>query len=314
MNLSRRTTAIVTTAVGLVAIGSITGAVLATRDDAPPPQRLLDDATAMGLVELAVNDLDVVGAYYTEAVGLDVMEEGDGGVTLGLGEVELIRLVDADLSPRTAGSAGLYHSAILFADASSLADTIIQVATVAPESFAGASDHRVSQAFYFSDPEGNGLELYVDRPRDDWQWRDGEVTMGSEYLDANTFVNAWATGRLDDREAVMGHVHLSVGDLVDAEGFYSDLIGMDVTSRSTGALFMSAGGYHHHLAANIWNSQGAGERGDEFGLSRFTITVGDAADLEGIAMRLDTAGWDYETTDSGIVVDDPWGNTVVVTS
>lgn len=140
---------------------------------------------------------------------------------------------------------------------------------MAPQSYGGSADHAVSLAFYFADPDGNGLELYTDTPREDWVWQDGQVSMGSAPLDPNEFIQTHL-GRSATTTAAggatMGHVHLRVGDLARARAFYADVLGFAVTAESDGALFHAVGGYHHHVATNTWGSAGAGEHPESLGL------------------------------------------------
>lgn len=276
-----------------------------------PPVAALPDATTVGAVELNVSNLDLMRAYYQDAVGLQILDQTDDTVTLG-DEAPVLRLLTgaggAEYSTPT--DAGLYHSAILYPDEASLARVMLSIATVAPQSYQGAADHAVSLAFYFVDPEGNGLELYVDTPEEEWVWEDGEVQMGSEYLDPNAFIEEHLDGSSAPSE--MGHVHLKVGDLAEAEAFYADTLGFAVTARSEGALFYSAGGYHHHIATNVWQSQGAGERQNSTGLASLSVRVPDAAALAAAAERLDAAGVDFERSGDELVTADPWGNTVIV--
>lgn len=306
----RRTTA---AAVVLLLVGIVAGACAddpgVEADDAPP--RVLPADTRMGAVELRVADLEAQRAFYADVLGLEVLAEDDDTTSLGAGGEELVRLVSSDLPRPAVGDAGLYHSAILYPDEASLAAVLRQVATKAPESYAGASDHTVSQAFYFSDPEGNGLELYVDRPRAGWTWQDGRVQMGSSPLDPSAFIAEHATPTASG-EPVVGHVHLQVGDLDEARRFYVDTLGFEITSEIDGALFMAAGGYHHHLAANTWSSQGAGRRSATTGLGSFHVLLPGADELEDLAQRLATAGHDIVRTATSLSVDDPWGNTVTL--
>lgn len=277
------------------------------------PEALLPDDTAMGVVELNVHDLPKVRAYYEDVVGLSVLEQSEQEVALGL-DSPLIRLV-SNLDGETGSTlieAGLYHSAILYPDEASLAAVIWRIANTAPETFQGSADHAVSQAFYFLDPEGNGLELYVDRPSAEWQWNDGEVQMGSAALDPNAFIQQHLKeGAEKASEATMGHVHLKVGDLDQARDFYADTLGFAVTAEADGALFYAAGGYHHHVATNIWQSAGAGDRENWTGLRSMTITVPEA-ELGGISERIEAAGHDHELTGDTLSVQDPWGNTVFI--
>lgn len=265
--------------------------------------------TDMGVNELKVRDLDDVQKFYESAVGMEVLDEGQGEVLLGLDRTPLIRLVQSDEPLPQPQDAGLYHTAILYADGATLAETLMRVSQQAPESYQGAADHRVSEAFYFGDPEGNGVELYVDRPRSEWKWNDGKVEMGSDPLDPNQFIEKHL-GSEAAGTATVGHVHLKVGDLDAAREFYADTLGFDVVSESDGALFYSAGGYHHHLATNTWMSGGAGPRTTEIGLGSITVTLPEAADVAAVSERITAARLSSTTTPGGLLVDDPWGNTV----
>ncbi|QBE48419.1 VOC family protein [Leucobacter triazinivorans] len=302
-------------AVVAAGIGAIVwGVVVSSRSSATnvAPSSALPDDTAMGVVELSAHDLPKVRAYYEDAVGLTVLSETQNEVVLGLDE-PLLRVTSGagGESGSTLAEAGLYHSAILYPDAASLASTLVTLASVAPDSFQGSADHAVSQAFYFLDPEGNGLELYIDRPRSEWRWSDGEVQMGSAQLDPAAFIQEHLGAEsVDPDAATMGHVHLKVGDLDEARAFYADALGFAVTSQTDGALFYAAGGYHHHLATNTWQSAGAGTRTNATGLGSLTITIPDDGTVDEIADRLDAAGHDSERSDSGLSVEDPWGNLV----
>lgn len=315
-------------AAALVAAGAITWIAIAqsasARGDARPVAALPDE-THMGVVEIAVHDLEKVQQYYVDAVGLRVIddeadadEEATGdGVLLGLDE-PILRLTpdDSGEAGSTLTDPGLYHTAILYPDAPALAATILQVATNAPDTFQGSADHAVSQAFYFLDPEGNGLELYVDRPRDEWKWQGGEVQMGSEALDPNQFITEHLgtdAGAIDEAApdvATVGHVHLKVGDLQQAEDFYAGALGFAVTSRADGALFYAAGGYHHHLATNVWQSEGAETRTNATGLAGFTVTLPNAAAVDAVEDRLADAGYMSQRSDDALTAWDPWGNAV----
>ncbi|WP_212817969.1 VOC family protein [Polymorphospora rubra] len=291
-----------------------------TRPDAAgagsrPPQGALGAGTRMGPVELRTADLDPLHRFYTEGVGLGVVSRDDREVTLGADGTPLLRLVVADAPADDAAQAGLYHSAFLFPDEAALAQALLRTARVAPTAFQGASDHRVSQAFYFADPDGNGVELYVDRPRDEWRWENGLVVMGSAAIDPNAFVaqhRGGAAAGPDAGAVTMGHVHLRGGDLRRAETFYADTLGFAVTARSDGALFLAADGYHHHLAVNTWSSAGAGARPDSLGLGSVAVHVAGTAELDALERRLTGAGVAYERGAASVVVHDPWGTRVTV--
>jgi catechol 2,3-dioxygenase len=284
---------------------------LGTRGAGSGPAQPLHADTRLGAVELHVRDLHAQRSFYAGTLGLEVLDEQADRLSLGVDGEELIELVRTDAPAPTPREAGLYHSAILYPDAASLAAVLQQVAATAPGSYQGASDHSVSQAFYFSDPEGNGVELYVDRPRSDWRWRGDRVQMGSAPLDPNAFITQHGSEQ-PAGAATLGHVHLKVGDLTQARRFYVDVLGFEVTSETDGALFMSAGGYHHHLAANTWSSQGAGTRSTTAGLGSFSVLVPTGSEIDALGERLSAAGLRHERTADGLTVTDPWGNRVLV--
>jgi catechol 2,3-dioxygenase len=212
----------------------------------------------IGRVRLRVADLPRVRDYYERTVGLRALDEDGDTVTLGA-DSPLVELVgDPDARPAPPGSTGLFHLAILVPSRPELARSIRRVVE-SGERFSGASDHFVSEALYLRDPEGNGIEIYRDRPRDQWEYEpDGQLRMGTVALDLQDVV-AEMPGD-EDRGmpdgTVMGHVHLHVSDLGEAEAFYVDRLGLDVTVRGyPGALFVSHDGYHHHVGLNTW--QGA---------------------------------------------------------
>lgn len=274
--------------------------------------------TAMGAVTLLVADLDALTAYYRDAVALSVLSTGVGEVTLGRGTTPVIVLKAApELVHASPQDAGLFHTAILFDSQAALAAAVYSVATTAPGTFTGSSDHIVSQAFYFTDPEGNGVELYWDRDRSTWSWVHGQIEMSTLYLDPNMFLQEHLTEQTVAQPnvgaAVVGHVHLSVGDTATAKQFYVDRLGFETTiSLGTSALFVSAGGYHHHMAMNTWNSAGAGRRSRTLGLGQVDIHVPTIDDIGALEERMSHYG--IETRNEGRLVsfDDPWGNVIRV--
>lgn len=293
------------------------GTTASAPTDGPAPSAL-GPGLQMGPVELVTADLDALHRFYTEGIGLTTISSDADDVVLGIEDTELFRLIAAnspDAAPDNYTQAGLYHSAFLFPDEAELAASVLRTATLAPASFQGSSDHKVSKAFYFADPEGNGVELYVDTPEDTWDWNDGLVTMGSAALDPNAFVTEHLGNRTpaDRAKGVsMGHVHLRGGDLLQAEEFYEDGLGFAVTARSQGALFMAANGYHHHLAVNTWSSSGAGKRPDSLGLRTLSIKVANAAELDAIAARLTAAQIPHELGNGSLGTNDPWGTRIMV--
>ena len=295
---------------------------------------LLPDATAMSGVALDVGDLDGLTRFYRDVLLLNVLAEGPGWVSLGRSGRTLVTLRHRPDLPRgVRRSAGLFHTALLHSDASSLATTLASVAIHTPQLYTGAGDHLVSQAFYLDDPEGNGVELYVDRPRDGWFWRDGRVAMTTEYIDPSDFLSTHLSdvgrdfvetapdsrGSLAALEGrVVGHVHLKVGQTEAAKAFYVDTLGFEVTAELPGALFVSAGGYHHHMAMNTWGTSGVGLRAPALGLGQVGVEVPDADAVVAAADRFRRRGLDVrdsagsEGQGVAIEVDDPWGNLVRV--
>jgi len=279
----------------------------------------IDPGTWMGAVRLTVADLGGVRDFYRDAVGLSELPTENPTVRLGAGDRPLVELVgDPDAPARPRGTSGLFHLAILVPSRPDLARALQRVAE-AGWRLTGASDHLVSEALYLSDPEGNGIELYRDRAREEWPVRDGDLQMDTLPLDLDGVLGEL---RREDANAAMppgtrmGHVHLNVGDLTAAEAFYSGALGFDVTVRGyPGALFVSAGGYHHHLGLNTWAGEGApppppGSRG----LREFEIVLPSAESLAAEEDRLREAGFEPAREGDRVRVSDPSGNQVVLTA
>jgi catechol 2,3-dioxygenase len=278
------------------------------------------DDTAMGPVTLNVADLDGMTAYYRDGVGLDLLSADGPQVVLGRpGTPAVILEQTPELRHAAPHEAGLFHTAIVFATPAQLAASVYAVAQRYPGTFTGSSDHLVSQAFYFTDPEGNGVELYWDRDRSEWSWTHGAIEMGTVFLDPNRYLQEHLTeegaaGPIGG-DAHVGHIHLSVGDVESANRFYVDTLGFARTLEIPGqAVFVSAGGYHHHMAMNVWNSQGAGRRQRTLGLGRVDIVVPGADDLGALHERMRHYGLATRDDGRAIEVDDPWSNLVRVTT
>ena len=285
--------------------------------------RHLSADLAMDAVTLRVGDLELMSSYYENALALIPIEErsranGEVHRVLGRGDVPFFRLVATPglpgVDPR---QAGLFHTAILFEDQASLAGTVLRAAQDSRSRFVGTGDHLVSEAFYFTDPEGNGIELYWDRPRDQWQWNNGQVAMDSLFIDPNAYLSEHLTDEVGAdpgmRPGIVGHVHLQVGDVEAARRFYIDTLGFEVTAGNhPGALFAAAGGYHHHVAMNTWNSAGAGPRAAALGLADVAITVPGREDLDALVARLRGAGLFYADAGRSVRVEDPWGTPVTL--
>ena len=279
---------------------------------------LLPAELTMGTVMLKVGDMKVMTDYYQRALGLDIVAEQDGGLYLGRKQKPLVHLAPAPgVSVPSRGEAGLFHTALLFADQSALASTVASAAQYEPQSFTGSADHLVSEAFYFTDPEGNGIELYWDRPREAWAWEGKNVVMDSLALPPQRYLEQFLTEESvsGQREtaAGVGHVHLQVGDVQSAQDFYVGTLGFEKTAGWHGqALFVSAGGYHHHMAMNVWNSRGAGPRRDTLGLGEVLIEVPAGDDVGALADRLRTAEVQSHHTGAELRFEDPWRNRIRV--
>jgi catechol 2,3-dioxygenase len=275
----------------------------------------IDPQTRPGRIDLRVSDLETEVDFYERTVGLQVLEKTADRATLGAGGKPVVTVVaDPDAPHRPPGTTGLFHLAILVPDRIELGRSLRRIAEQRWP-LAGASDHLVSEALYLSDPEGNGIEIYRDRPKEEWQHRNGELQMATLPLDLDSVMSE-SDGGGSDRMAAetrMGHVHLNVSDLDQAEEFYVGTLGFDVTVRGyPGALFFSAGDYHHHIAVNTWRSEGGqpppvGSRG----LDRFTLLVPDH-ELDRLRSRLDESDAPLEQTADGLATADPSGNRLLI--
>ncbi|MBC7140722.1 MAG: VOC family protein [Rhodobacteraceae bacterium] len=256
----------------------------------------------IGRVALTVRDIDKVAGFYEAALGLEPLASDGATRRLGAGGRVLLEL-RADPAARRASAreAGLFHTAFLMPGRAALARWLVHAAESGLR-LQGASDHLVSEAIYLADPEGNGIEIYVDRPREEWPHENGELRMATDPLDLNALAaSADAPWRGAPDGMVVGHVHLQVGAVPGAEAFYVGQLGFEVTTHYPGAAFYGSGGYHHHLGANVWNSRGAGRRSEG--------TTG-LADLELLA---DPSEYDRIAVGPGTALRDPWGTSVTVT-
>jgi catechol 2,3-dioxygenase len=273
--------------------------------------------TTVGRVTLRVRQLERVAGFYETAIGLERLGGAGDGVRLGAGAATLVELIgDPEATPRPRRTTGLYHLAILVPDRPQLASALQRLID-ARWRLIGAADHLVSEALYLEDPEGNGIEIYRDRPRDEWR-RDGqEIAMATLPLDLQSVLGDLDRGRhgpVVPPTTRMGHVHLHVADLAGAERFYGGLLGFDVTARGyPGALFMSAGGYHHHLGLNIWAGEGAPPAPPgSTGLARYEVLLADSGEVDSAVERLERGGVEVNRTEDGALVCDPSGNELVL--
>lgn len=284
----------------------------------------LDPRTSVGHVHLRVADLDRAVGFYRDLLGFreawsaggTVMLSADGRYPFALGLT-----ATAAAAPLPRKRSGLYHAAFLLPGRAALG-RLLRRLLEHDVALDGASDHLVSEALYLRDPEGNGLELYCDRPREQWAWNADQVDMTTRELDLRDLLAAAGERSAPVPEGTrLGHVHLRVSDLGRAEAFYHQALGFDVTLRRyPGALFMSAGGYHHHLGTNVWAGQGIPPAATEGpGLSYFTISLPGRADLMRAAARLQSHGIapgeiaDYGPC-LGVGVYDPDGILVILTA
>jgi catechol 2,3-dioxygenase len=283
------------------------------------PSVTIHPDTAMGTVRLTVSDLARSRAFYEQAIGLSGSERPDGSLAFGVAaERPLVELRGDSSAPSLDRSAtGLYHLAILVPTRIDLAFALARVAK-ARWSLDGASDHLVSEALYLSDPDGNGIEIYCDRPREQWRQVNGQLAMSTLPLDLQGVVTeieeAPAAQPLAPSGTRIGHVHLQVSDLGQAEEFYSGVLGFEVKVRGyPGALFVSAGGYHHHLGLNTWHSLGASPPpAGAVGLRDFEITLPSHEELDRVLARVQAAGIEVGQDPAGSLIHDPSGNGVLL--
>jgi catechol 2,3-dioxygenase len=286
-----------------------------TETSIPPPYGIpsrsrLPDETHVGGVTLQVSDLQRSMEYYSDVLGMALLDRGRDVARLGAGAsrrplVVLREQRGVARAPRT-GRFGLFHFAILLPDRPSLGRFAAHLfaAGIRP----GMADHAVSEALYLTDPDGLGIEVYADRPRSSWTQHRNELVMVTEPLDIADVIAAgkgdtWT--RMPDGTA-MGHIHLHVADLNASEAFYHATLGFDQTVWSyPGALFMSAGGYHHHLATNVW-SPGPSAGADEARLLEWELIVPSVEDAARVARRLAKAGYAATGLGDGWVTADPW--------
>jgi catechol 2,3-dioxygenase len=280
-----------------------------------PPGFRLPTATRVGVVRLQISDLETSLHYYEQVLGLRILSRGDGSAVLAPhGEdralVELRERPGAAPVP-TSGRLGLYHFAILLPDRAQLGRFIAHLSGVGAR--AGASHHLVSEALYLQDPDGLGIEVYTDLPRASWRHRERELEMDSRPLDLQDLIRAGGGRPWTGMPAgtTIGHVHLHVGDLDLASSFYHEGLGLDRTVWSyPGALFLAAGGYHHHLGVNTWAAHAPAPRESDARLVEWEIVVPTTADAREAARSLAGAGFPARQEDRSSVADDPWGTRV----
>jgi catechol 2,3-dioxygenase len=274
----------------------------------------------LGTVDLTVSHLDRSVAFYQDALGLRLRRREDPVAVMGTEADDLVILTE-DPAARPAGRhAGLYHFALLFADRMELSRVLRRLALTRTP-IEGAADHGVSEAIYLPDPDGNGIELYADRSRDQWPAPNEpgmKVGMYTIALDLDELLAH--TGRDDvPRHAadglVLGHVHLHVGDVDEAVAFYRDVIGFEQMANLGSASFVAAGGYHHHLGLNVWRGRGVGPApAHSAGIREWEILLPSADDVAAVRRRAEDAGVPVQDHEHGIVLRDPWEIPVAILS
>jgi catechol 2,3-dioxygenase len=274
--------------------------------------------THMGAVELSVSDLERSLDYWERVVGLRVLTRENGFASLGA-DTELVRFVEEPGARPADGHTGLYHVALLVPDRPSLARWLAHAARDQTR-IEGLSDHAVSEAIYLRDPDRHGIEIYADRPREQWEGqvmqRMTTLPLGVEDLLAE--LEDPATEPFDGLPdgTTVGHVHLRVADVQSTVEFYRDVLGMGLMAQlGPMAAFLSAGGYHHHVGGNTWESRGAAPAGPGFATLRHaTIVLPDAAERDSVAARVADSGQEPETQEGGVVVRDPSQNALLLTA
>lgn len=269
----------------------------------------------VGEVNIKVLNIAKSLAFYQRVFGFAILEQSERKVVLSADGVQPLLILEQpeDIMAKVGRTTGLYHFAILLPRRADLANFLKHlIQTEGPSIRLGASDHYVSEALYFDDPDGNGIEVASDKPSMDWNWNNGHVDMATVALDAN---NLLAESDKDwdgiPKDTVMGHIHLHVADLEETENFYVNGLGFDIVTRYPGALFASTGGYHHHLGLNVWNGVGApAPAANSVGLKWFTLVLPDEITKEKIIARLSEIGVSTETIGNSTVVKDPAGNQI----
>jgi catechol 2,3-dioxygenase len=279
---------------------------------------VIDPAASIGGVHLTIPDLERSVRFYESHLGFLVHRRDDRTAWLGAGGPDLLILSQCETAPRVRGTTGLYHFAILVPARADLARSLRRL--VATETvMQGAADHGVSEALYLADPDGNGIEIYRDRPRAEWPFAGGQLRMGADPIDFDELLTEKTS--VDDGAGlatgtVMGHVHLHVARLDEAERFYVGVLGFQLMQRyGPSALFVSAGGYHHHIGLNTWAGVGAPPPPPgALGLRHFEVRLPSEEAVDEVADCVRTAGSPVETVAGGLLVHDPAKNAILLTT
>ena len=289
----------------------------------PPPSYRLPDLTRLGPVRLQVRSLERSIGYYERVLGLRQLGPADRAGVVGLGaegaegQDEALLWLHERPEARPVppgGLLGLYHFAILLPDRAALGRFLRHLGGLGE--YAGSADHAVSESIYLSDPDGLGIEVYADRPRASWRHEGRQLHMTTERLDTRGVLAAAGSTPWTGMPSgtTMGHLHLSVGDLEEGAGFYHRGLGLDkMVWTYPGALFMAAGGYHHHLGTNTWSS-GPPATDQDARLLSWSVVLPSAADVEAAARSLEGAGHTVQRAPGVVSAADPWGTTLQIRS
>ena len=268
-------------------------------------------------VYLTINDLEQSLIFYKHGLGFRVHHQTESTAALGAGENDLLVLLENKRAQRSLGTTGLYHFAVLVPSRAHLAHSLQHLIEMKIP-IGGFADHLVSEAIYLADPDGNGIEIYRDRPRHEWPFVNGQIQMATDPLDVKDLL-AEADGDNWNglaSKTIIGHVHLHVAQIPASENFYRDVIGFDLMLRfGKSASFLSTDGYHHHLGINTWVGVGAPPPpADCIGLRYFVLKLEDETAYIQIRDRIKQADLPHEETHSGIRIDDPSANTILLTT
>jgi catechol 2,3-dioxygenase len=263
----------------------------------------------LGPVELQTSNAKELLGFYVDIVGLKILSQQKNVTVLGDGPYEILRITEkAGLSVFNENGVGLYHNAILFPTRSRLAKAIKRIYLVHPYLVEGTSDHLVSEAFYFHDPDGNGLELYFDKPKEIWPMTNGKPQMGSIYIDPQQFLDLNLDLPDNEEPLKLGHIHLQINDIAMAKEFYSNILGTDIIFDLPTALFVSYDGYHHHFGLNTWNVHSKELlNSNSTGLRSFKLTLKNESLFKNIIQNMKKAKIHFTENNKLITVLDPFG-------
>ncbi len=290
---------------------------MSTEQQASSTPASIHPGTNIGLVTLRISNLERSRNFYEGILHFQPIEQTPGKLVLGAQDkqplLELIEIPEATPQPRRA--TGLYHVAIVFPTRADLGRELLNLINAGLQ--IGQGDHLVSEALYISDPDHNGLELYRDRPRSTWHWTNNVVEMATDPVDIRGLVEE-GTRDAEPWEVIpagtrVGHIHLQIGDIEEARQFYHAILGFDVTAHLPGALFVSAGGYHHHIGLNTWQSLGAKPTpANSAGLQHYVIAIPTREGLLAVKQRLLAHNVPFEEQEDLIGVNDPWNNQILL--